>query len=959
MQDVLLDKIKSSLLAIDPSRWMEKHLTLDGKPYRLSSNGYKPLADIARTIGLKALEKNSLPIVICKGRQIGMTVLSAALEMYFMGSGIFGNGKNPPIRVAHLFPQIDLAASYSKVKLSSMINNSVQIQTDTKIKGQKPKSYMQNLLDKTSDSNDSLHFKQFNGGNHIFIESVGLDGNRMMGRQLSLDTELPTPSGFIKLSELKEGDKLFDENGKICNVIRLHPINLSPESYKITFDDGTEIEACAEHLWLTYTKQNRTKRTAPIVKNTKEILNSLKIGRENNHSIPCTKPLQYPERELSLDPYLFGLWLGDGDANGRIETADPEILQEYEHRVSPSSINRICSFSKKPTKSCSYRVIGLTTKLIEIKQIKNTHNKIGDFYNKHIPDNYMYSSFEQRLSLLQGLMDTDGHCDKNGHCEFVQVREELSKQVYELVLSLGIKATMIKRESWRYDVRHKDKYRIRFRTDLPVFRMKRKLQRIKKLKNNNFKAIHRFIKNIEPIQSIPMRCITVDSESHLFLITKKCIPTHNTVDVLFYDEIQKMSALAVGNSAKTATKNQYGAVGDGVQVYFGTPLQRGSMFFDMWQDSTQQFFHLGCEKCKKHFPLFSQNSNDWEDTWLYGHTVRCAHCGFDQDKRDAVERGKWIGTRPLAESKYIGFHINQLYMPDFTKEKVINEKPENSSINTERTYQNEVLGNFWSGETGIISPDEIREICGDFERKFRNTILPDDNELTFLGIDIGAKNDLEQLMDNKKGVQVGQSYSTAVVIAVNGSGKISIEQAMKFKRNDFASKRELINSIMRKYSCNLAVMDLGFTGDLSEVLQTEYGDRFLSSQATHKVNNHIKYNDQVFPKVITFEKDFWIAEMYEQMRKGNIRFPLGSYEQIAWLIQHCTNMEIKPSMSRIGEVSPKYVKSGPNDGFMALLNAYLAYKFHITGGFSPKNPLTMNNMPKQKPPIVVGYLPGL
>ncbi len=164
---------------------------------------------------------------------------------------------------------------------------------------------------------------------------------------------------------------------------------------------------------------------------------------------------------------------------------------------------------------------------------------------------------------------------------------------------------------------------------------------------------------------------------------------------------------------------------------------------------------------------------------------------------------------------------------------------------------------------------------------------------------------------------------------------------------------------MRKYSCNLAVMDLGFTGDLSEVLQTEYGDKFLSSQASHRVNEHIKYNDSVFPKVITFERDYWIAEFYEQMRKGNVRFPLGDYEKIAWLIQHCTNMEIKPSISRAGEVSPKYIKSGPNDGFMALLNAYLAYKFYISNGFSIKHPSMMNNSPKRRPPVVVGYLPGL
>ena len=611
--DQIFDQIRDGLLATDPTFWMQKYLTLEGKPYRIHGNGYKPLSDIARTIGIKALEKSGLPIVICKGRQIGMTILSSALEMYFMGSGIFGNGHNPPIRVMHCFPHLENCMSYSKVKLNSMINNSISI-GDKPAKGQKVKSYMQNLLDKSSDSNDSLNFKQFQGGNHMFIESVGLDGARTIGK---------------------------------------------------------------------------------------------------------------------------------------------------------------------------------------------------------------------------------------------------------------------------------------------------------------------------------------------------------SADIAFFDEIQRMVPEAVGNTTKTLTKANYGAKGQGAQVYFGTPLQRGSMFWDMWENSSQQFYHLGCEKCKKHFPLFSQNSNDWEDIWLYGYTVRCTHCGFEQDKEQAAERGKWVATKDLGNCKYIGFHINQLYMPGFTKEKVLSEKPGISAVNTERTYQNEVLGNFWSGETGIISPDQIREFCGDPERKFKAQISPDDNELVFLGIDIGAKNDLEQLIDGQRGPKQGQSYSTAVILSVSGTQRMSIERAEKFKRNDFASKKETINYFMRKYACNLAVMDLGFTGDLSEVLQTEWGDKFLSSTSSHRVNEHIKYNDSIFPKVITFEKDYWIAELYEQMRKGNIRFPLGDYEKIAWLIQHCTNMEIKPSISRSGEVSPKYIKSGPNDGFMALLNAYLAYKFYVSNGFSIKHPSMMNNSPKRRPPVVVGYIPGL
>lgn len=613
-EDFVFNKIKNRLLNIDPVHFCETYLTLDGKKFKINGNGYKPFSDIYRYVGIKALEKDSLPVIMVKGRQVGATTMASALEMFFMGCGLFGTGDKPPIRVVHAFPQLDLAFAYTKVKLNSMIASSI-IEDVPAIKGQKQKSYMQGMLDPTSPTNDSLQFKQFVGGNHIWIESTGIDGNRLRGK---------------------------------------------------------------------------------------------------------------------------------------------------------------------------------------------------------------------------------------------------------------------------------------------------------------------------------------------------------TADVLFCDEVQDMPAAAIGNSTKILSKAQYGSTGSGIQVYFGTPKQRGSEFWEMWNSSSQQYYHLGCDKCKKFFPLYTPGSNEWENIWLYGFTVRCTHCGFEQNKLDAAERGKWVASKDPSECKMIGFHINQLYMPEFSKEKIMNEKPGISAINTERAYQNEVLGEFYHGEASILSPEQIRERCGDPQRKFRANISGDEDLLVFLGIDIGAKNDLEQLVDSERVRPQGQSYSTAVVIAMTGPNRMSIEFATKFKRNDIASKKGLIDQIMRQYNCSLAVCDIGYANDLNEILQTEYGDKFLSSQALPRVNEHIKFNEQIFPKIITFEKDFWVADLYEQMKKGNVRFPLGDYEKVAWLIQHCTSMEIKPTVSRTGDIVAHYVKgTQPNDGFMALLNAYIAYKFYVSDGFQIKNPIAMHDNHGRKPPVLSGFIPRL
>lgn len=363
-------------------------------------------------------------------------------------------------------------------------------------------------------------------------------GTHGTGKQLSLDTELPTPNGFIKLADLKEGDQLFDENGNICNVTKLHPINLSPKSYQVEFDDGTKVEACADHLWSTWDRKARLKYSetknssfGPKVRNTEEILNSLRVESNNiaNHSIPCAKPLNYDKKNLPIDPYVLGAWLGDGSsADGTIECADKGILSQirkggYSIYLYKSSVGK--------SKSCKYGIgnkiyndRGVKTRVLT-KQLK----ELNLIKNKHIPEIYLRSSVDQRLSLLQGLMDTDGCCLKSGGMEYCSVNPELASGVLELINSLGIKANCRRNKSFFKDKECRDRYRISFTTTMPVFRLKRKFKNIVKEKSQVCRTTHRYIVSIKSIDPKPMRCITVDSPSHLFLITRSFIATHNTM----------------------------------------------------------------------------------------------------------------------------------------------------------------------------------------------------------------------------------------------------------------------------------------------------------------------------------------------------------------------------------------------------------------------------------------------
>ena len=431
-----------------------------------------------------------------------------------------------------------------------------------------------------------------------------------------------------------------------------------------------------------------------------------------------------------------------------------------------------------------------------------------------------------------------------------------------------------------------------------------------------------------------------------------------TSDCAFFDECQDMSADAIGAVTKILTQSKYGCDGKGVQVYFGTPKQKGGNYWKMWQLSSQQYYHLKCEKCGEYFPLYRPDIN-WEDVWIHGFVVRCTECGHEQDKRDAAERGKWIPINDPEDAQLVGYHINQLYIPQFTKEMIVESKPENSAINTERIYQNEVLGEFYAGEGGTISLEEIHEKCADRERGVASSISLNENRRVYVGFDWGQRANWDQI----SGKRQGRSYSCAVILTAHGPRLFTVDFATRLMRNDPESKKQIVEEMFRRYSVHQGVGDIGDAFDLTHTLQRTYNERFLASRAAPKVMGHIKYRKDIFPKEIMFERDYYISEVIGLLKEGAIRFPYKSYDQIEWLIHHCCSMEIKITRNKSGDPIRHYVKgSTPNDGFMALLNAYLAWKFDVTQGFNIKQPQLMKYelaTKKRGIPAIVGNLPTL
>jgi hypothetical protein len=387
----------------------------------------------------------------------------------------------------------------------------------------KPKGY--SLGWKCLDPHFTLRFGDLIIGN-------GYPGS---GKALDIDTDIPTPFGFTKMKDLKIGDKVFDENGNECNVIYTTDVMYNRPCYEIEFSDHTKIKCDEEHLWFVYNREARSSRNRhirhkprtvntsgidqqhlmiqPKVVTTKEIYENIKScdSSKNNYSIDVSLPIKYSEKELKLHPYLLGLWLGDGTTHGPRLT----IGNEDELFIT-SKVKELGYTLRKQKAKFMYGIIGII-------DIMRNYNLIS---NKHIPQIYLTSSIEQRIDLLSGLLDTDGTIDKKGRIELSLSDEKLAMNAFTLIKSLGIKAYCNKNKSYLNGKNKKDRYRIGFTTNLDVFKNERKKKYLRKDIPMIYK--YRYIINCKKIDSIPVRCIQVDSKNKLYLASKSFIPTHNT-----------------------------------------------------------------------------------------------------------------------------------------------------------------------------------------------------------------------------------------------------------------------------------------------------------------------------------------------------------------------------------------------------------------------------------------------
>ncbi|MFG1709354.1 replicative DNA helicase [Nonomuraea sp. M3C6] len=403
-----------------------------------------------------------------------------------------------------------------------------------------------------------------------------------IGKALALDTPLPTPVGWTTMGDVKVGDFLIDADGKPTRVVAATDVMRGRPCYEVEFSDGTVIVADAQHQWLTDTRASRRdQRAVARVRTTEEIAATLRCNTADkrlNHTVINAKPLDLPHRDLPIPPYALGVWLGDGHSGGaRFTTGDPEIAEHVaaeglrvEHRggllyamllPEPEPIaERSCIVCGTPftpqtsqVRTCG-RVCGCRSRksphgpsqpptcpdcggpssgMRQCQECRNDHGtvpallrKLGVLGNKHIPTEYLRASEGQRRALLAGLLDTDGYANTGGTVQFAVTNRRLAEGAWELILSLGYKASWTSKRVPGHTEASSTCYTITFTPSDKVFRLTRKNARVNT--SAHPKATYRNITDVRPVPSVPVRCVEVDNAEHMYLAGRTWIPTHNS-----------------------------------------------------------------------------------------------------------------------------------------------------------------------------------------------------------------------------------------------------------------------------------------------------------------------------------------------------------------------------------------------------------------------------------------------
>lgn len=378
-----------------------------------------------------------------------------------------------------------------------------------------------------------MEFPEFQGTLRESQQDVhdGVDDNAIVNAKPSWGKAQPSyslirvPEGWCTMGNIKVGDKVITPENKIATVINKYPHKAKP-IYEITLIDGRITHACGEHLWEVFV--NRDKHTTLLT--TEELLNKSRLLKEGRLYLPLTSPIDDCAKEHVINPYLLGLLLGDGGLTAGVifSTADKELINIIQDLLPEGHyINHISNYDYSITSSVGQPNLILNElRRLGLMGCKSNH--------KFIHEEYKFDSLLNKLSLIQGLLDSDGCIEDSGKIEFCTTSKKLMDDFCEIIRSLGGSASVTSRiTQYTYNNEKKDgicSYRCRptripYEIKKELFRLKRKKEKIRLGKLDNLEKLG--IKSIELLKPDDCFCIEIDCPNHLY-ITDDYIVTHNT-----------------------------------------------------------------------------------------------------------------------------------------------------------------------------------------------------------------------------------------------------------------------------------------------------------------------------------------------------------------------------------------------------------------------------------------------
>jgi phosphate starvation-inducible PhoH-like protein len=379
----------------------------------------------------------------------------------------------------------------------------------------------------------------------------------MRGRAQPEFSEVLTPSGFRPIGDLRVGDLVIGSNGHPTPVLGVYPQGRK-QVFRFRTQDGSETLCCAEHLWQVFTASDRRRGKPGRVLETQQMIGRLRSAHQHRCELPLLSgPVEFPTRDVPLDPYALGLLLGDGcltcETTPSFSTADSELAVALEDALEGVEVRRKSEVDYVLCNTEGHRggliVTNPVTAVLREMGLDGTTSR-----TKFVPDAYLYNGWSVRLALLQGLLDSDGgpvtQRGRTCRIQYSTCSEHLRDHVTFLVRSLGgivysrrrlaegrpPGLVAGKRVHHRADAFILD---IRLPPGIEPFRLQRKRE---PYRQHGGGRPMRFVDAIEPAGEAETVCIQVAAADSLY-VTDDFLVTHNTLNDSFVilDEAQNTS----------------------------------------------------------------------------------------------------------------------------------------------------------------------------------------------------------------------------------------------------------------------------------------------------------------------------------------------------------------------------------------------------------------------------------